>query len=275
MIARRLGLSAGYAALIGWTLFVAVPLLFMFISSFKTHGEFLRAPLALPDGVQLENYRVALFESSLGGSLINSVVVTVAALALICTLSMMAGYALSRHTFPGNKVVLIGLVAMLAMPVHALVVPVYYFMEELGMRNSLIGLTLLYTAFGLPISIIIMRAYFENLPRAVEEAAMVDGCGKFGVFGHVAVPLAKASLATIAIINVVGLWSEYLFSSVLMTAPGSRTLPVDIAMLGTGQGGADFGLRFAGLSLATIPLLILYLVFSERIMKGITAGAVK
>lgn len=271
---RRLGMTGAYSALIAWTLIVTVPLVFMFVSSVKTHGEILQGPLSLPRGFHLENYRAALFESSIGSSFVNSVVVTAASLALVVMLSLMGGYALSRHAFPGNKLVLVGLIALLAMPVHALVVPVYYFMELIGLRNSLTGLSLLYTAFHLPISIIIMRAYFEGLPRAIEEAAMVDGCGKFRVFWHVAVPLARASVATVAIINVVGLWSEYLFASVLMTAPGTRTLPVDIALLGTGQ-GADLGLRFAGMSLATIPLLVAYLVFSERIMKGITAGAVK
>jgi len=271
---RRSGLTLAYAGLWLWALFVIAPLLFMFISSLKSHGDILRAPLGLPTSPDLQNYVNALINSTIGASLLNSVIVTVGSLSLVIALSLLGGYALSRFPFPGRTLIFVGLIALLTMPVHALVVPIYYFMELFGLRNSNIGLILLYTAFHLPVSIIIMRAYFESLPRAIEEAAMIDGCGPVGVFWHVAVPLSKVSIATVAIINMVGIWSEYLFASVLMTNPASRTLPVAISTLGTGEAN-DLGLRFAGLSIATIPILIFYLLFSERIMKGIAAGAVK
>ncbi|MDD7972815.1 carbohydrate ABC transporter permease [Roseinatronobacter alkalisoli] len=272
---RAIGLSFAYFGLFIWSAMVFLPLLFMFVSSFKTHGEILQFPIGLPSRLHIENYVNAMVNSTIGVSFVNSVIVTIGSLVFVVALSLMGGYALSRFQFPGNKVLLLGLVALLTLPVHALVVPVYYFMDMFNLRNDNFGLIMLYTAFHLPVSIIIMRAYFQSLPRAVEEAAQLDGCGTWGVFWYVAIPLSKASIATVAIINVVGIWSEYLFASVLMTSPASRTLPVAVATLGTGEGGTDLGLRFAGLSLATIPILILYLFFSRRIMKGIAAGAVK
>ncbi|MFN3661560.1 carbohydrate ABC transporter permease [Yoonia sp.] len=274
-MSRIFGLSIGYFGLLIWSALVFLPLIFMFLSSFKTHGEILRTPFSLPSQVQIENYINAMVNSTIGVSFVNSVIVTGGSLILVVALSLTCGYALSRFRFPGNKLLLLGLVALLTLPVHALVVPVYYFMDMFNLRNDRIGLIMLYTAFHLPVSIIIMRAYFESLPKAVEEAAQLDGCGVWGVFWYVAIPLSKASIATVAIINVVGIWSEYLFASVLMTNPAARTLPVSVAALGTGEGGVDLGLRFAGLSIATIPVLLLYFAFSRQIMKGIAAGAVK
>lgn len=272
---RTLGLSAAYLGLFIWSALVFLPLLFMFVSSLKTHGEILQSPIGLPDRLHIENYFRAMIDSTIGVSFLNSVIVTAGSLVFVVSLALLAGYALSRYEFPGNKVLLIALVALLTLPVHALVVPIYYFMDLLDLRNDNFGLILLYTAFHLPVSIIIMRAYFQSLPKAVEEAAQLDGCGPWGVMWYVAIPLSKASIATVAIVNVVGIWSEYLFASVLMTNPDARTLPVAVATLGVGEGGADLGLRFAGLSLATIPVLILYFFFSKQIMKGIAAGAVK
>ncbi|GAE28071.1 sugar ABC transporter permease [Halalkalibacter wakoensis JCM 9140] len=147
-------------------------------------------------------------------------------------------------------------------------------MDLIEARNNLFAIILLYATIHLPISIIIMRSYFESLPVALEEAAMIDGCNRIKVFFYVALPLAKVAIATIAIINVVGIWSEFLFASVLLTQPDARTLPIAIATLGVGQ-AADYGLRFAGLSLATIPMLLVYFLFSKKIVKGVMAGSVK
>ncbi|MFA9455357.1 carbohydrate ABC transporter permease [Halalkalibacter sp. AB-rgal2] len=254
---------------------VAFPLIFMFMTSLKPHQEIILSPFSIPWDPHFENYVRAWIDTSLGRNFLNSIIVTVATLVLLLFIVLMGGYALSRYAFPGNKIVFISLVALIAIPVHSLLVPIYYFMDAMNLRNSLLGVILLYTAINIPFSMIIMRAFFDQMPRAIEEAAMIDGCNTWQVFQHVAIPMAKVPIATLAIINVINIWSEYLFASVLLVQSSSRTLPVAIAILQSGEQGTDTGILFAGLSIVTLPLLILYLFFSKQITQGVASGAVK
>ncbi|WP_163536295.1 carbohydrate ABC transporter permease [Gracilibacillus sp. YIM 98692] len=254
---------------------VAFPLIYMFMTSLKTHQNIILSPFTLPSELQFENYFIAWTDTNLGLNFLNSIIVSVGTLLFLIMVVLMGGYALSRYPFPGNKIVFIGLIALIAIPVHSLLVPIYYFMETLGLRNSLIGVILLYTAINLPFSLIIMRTFFEQMPRAIEEAAEIDGCNIWQVFWHVAIPMAKVPIATIAIINIINIWSEYLFASVLLVDSTVRTLPVAIAILQSGEQGLDLGILFAGLSIVTIPMLIIYLIFSKQITQGVASGAVK
>ncbi len=254
---------------------VVYPLLFMFMTSLKTHQNIILDPFSFPWEPYFENYIRAWVDTSLGLNFLNSIIVTVGTLVVLLFIVLMGGFALSRFPFPGNKIIFITLIVLIAIPVHSLLVPIYYFMDMLNLRNSLFGIILLYTAIGLPFSLIIMRAFFDQTPRSIDEAAKIDGCNSWQIFWHVAIPMAKVPIATLAIINVINIWSEYLFASVLLVQPASRTLPVAIAVLQSGEQGTDTGILFAGLSIVTLPMLILYALFSKQITKGVAAGAVK
>ena len=162
----------------------------------------------------------------------------------------------------------------LAIPIHATLIPVFHFLGSLGLRNNYFGLICVYTAFWLPFTITIMVAYFESFPRELEEAGRIDGCTDLGAFWHIVLPVSRGALASIAIINVVGIWSELLFAYVLMNKPEVRTLPVGIVSF-RGQYEVAWNMIFAGLAIASIPTLIFFLVFQRQITKGMTMGAIK
>ncbi|GAE95054.1 ABC-type sugar transport system [Gracilibacillus boraciitolerans JCM 21714] len=272
---KKLSKPVVYLLLIIWTILVTYPLIYMFITSVKSHGEILRNPFGLPEQLKLSNYVTALTDYAMGSALLNSIMVTVGSLVILIFVAAMAGYAVAKKAFPGNKIFFITMVAFIAIPIHALVVPVYYFIENLGLTNNLFAIMIIYAAFHLPISILIMRSFFETVPNAVEEAARIDGCSEFKTFWYIALPMTKVGMATVAIINVITIWSEYMFASVLLTRPESRTLPVAVGAVSSGNSGFDHGIFFASLGIATIPMLIIYFVFSKQITKGVASGAVK
>ncbi|WP_163538396.1 carbohydrate ABC transporter permease [Gracilibacillus sp. YIM 98692] len=275
MFFKNLSKPVVYFLLILWTVLVTYPLIYMFLTSVKSHGEILQNPFGLPENIKISNYLTALTEYEMGEALINSILVTAGSLIILILVAALAGYAVAKKAFPGNKIFFITMVAFIAIPIHALVVPVYYFIENLGLSNNLVAVMIIYAAFHLPISILIMRSFFENVPNAVEEAARIDGCSEFRTFWYIALPMTKVGMATVAIINVITIWSEYLFASVLLTRPESRTLPVAVGAVSSGNAGFDHGIFFASLGIATIPMLIIYFVFSKQITKGVASGAVK
>jgi ABC-type glycerol-3-phosphate transport system permease component len=264
--------------LIIWACLMVFPLLYMVITSFKTDQEILKSPWELPEKIQFDNYIQAWIgngDITLGTNFINSIIVTVSTLVLLTIVSTLAGYALARHKFPGSKLIFLILIALIAVPVHALLVPIYNFIDQLQLLNNLVALILVYTAFALPFSIIIMRSYFETIPTATEESARLDGCTEFGVFWHIGLPMSWGAVSTVIIVNVVNIWSELLFANVLLTQPESRTLPLGISLFSQNMYSSSDGLLYAGLSMATVPLLLVYLFFQKQIVKGMSAGSIK
>jgi raffinose/stachyose/melibiose transport system permease protein len=276
-MAKKLGQGFIYFILFGWLLAVIFPIIYMFMSSFKSDEEIVNDPWSFPDVLRFGNYIESLGSGSanLGIYFMNSVIVTAGTLILVIILSTLAGYALARYPFFGNNAIFKSMFILIAIPVHALLVPVFVMMENFDLVDSIWGLVLIYTTFQLPFSIIIMRSYFESVPKAIEESARMDGCNELRVFWLIAVPVAKGAIATLVIINMVTIWSELLFASVLLTSPDSRTLPVGIMNLAGGMYGTSQSLLFASLCIATLPMLVIYFIFQNQIQKGMTVGAVK
>jgi raffinose/stachyose/melibiose transport system permease protein len=266
------------AVLILWAIVELFPILFMFFNSVKSNAEIMGDPFGLPAAPRLANYVEAWRGGNLGVPIgryfLNSIVVTTGTLVLLMFTGSLAAYALARYRFPGSDVAARSLIWALAIPVHATLIPVFHFLGSLGLRNNYFGLIGVYTAFWLPFTIIVMRAYFESFPRELEEAARIDGCTDFGAFWRIVLPVSRGALASISIINVVGIWSELLFAYVLMNKPDVRTLPVGILSF-RGEYQVAWNLIFAGLSIATIPTLLFFLIFQRQITKGMTVGAIR
>lgn len=263
-----------------WALLMITPLIYMIVTSFKSDQDIMRSPWSLPKQWNFDNYKNAWFghETSsvtLGTNFSNSVFVTVASLLLLIIVSTLAGYALGRHRFPGGKWIYLLFIGFIAVPIHALIVPLWNFMDSFGLLNNLWGVVFVYAAVSLPFSIIIMRSYFESIPSAVEEAARMDGCREFGVFWYIGLPLSKGAIATVIIVNIVNIWSELLFATVLLTKPEMRTLPLAISLFSENMYSSSISMLFAGLTMATVPLLIMYIFFQKQIVKGMALGAVK
>lgn len=278
---KRLKISRSivYVLLAVWTVFQVYPLIYMFLSSMKTEQQIMFDPWGLPNPFTLNN-----FANVWGGStgnvnfstfFFNSVIITVGTILLLDTVSLLCGYALARYDFPGRGAIYILMICLIAVPVHSLLIPVYLFMQSMGLLNNLFAMMLLYTTFNIPFSVIIMKSYFELVPREIEEAALVDGCKGLKVFWHIDVPMSVGTISTVTIVNLTSVWSEFMFASILLTQTKARTLPVAISMFNTAMYNSSVGTLMAGLALASVPLLVGYFIFQKQIVKGMAVGAIK
>lgn len=264
----------GYAA---WTL---LPMVWVAYSSLKTDAAILREPLAPPAWAEADfgAYERAWRGSRLGDYFLNSVLVTGVSVALILALAAPAAYALARFRMPLGKAAYALFLAGLTIPAQLAMVPLFFELRALGLLDSRLGLVLVYAANGLPFAIFILAGFFRGLPRALHEAAVVDGCGEFAAFWRVMLPLARPGLATVAIFQFIGIWKEYFFAFMLVGGGdgGARTLPLGLANLAiTAQYGGDQARLFAGLVVVTLPILLVYVLLQRQLVSGIAAGALK
>jgi len=273
--------SIVYALLISGALVEVYPIFFLLMNTQKTDTEILNTPFALPTRLTLAGFkdvwtgdRTGMF---FGRYFLNSLVVVVATLIFMLAVSCLCAYAMARGQFPGNAALHQTLLLTLAVPAHALAIPLYFFMGRLGLRNSLMGLTLVYTTLGAPFTIILMRAYFMRFPIELEDAARIDGCSRLGVFIRIVLPISRGSIAGMAIININWIWSELFFALILMNRLDMRTLPLAIAMYKPAQMTVEtvLQLQYSAMAIATIPVLIMFFLFQQQIAQGMTAGAFK
>jgi raffinose/stachyose/melibiose transport system permease protein len=279
LLARlRPGLFILYGLLIFWAVVELFPIVFMFIQSLKTDAEIMGDIWALPGVPQFGNFVRVWGGGDLGVPIgryfMNSVIVTSGTLVLLMLTGSLAGYALARFQFPGGGLMQRSLIWALAVPVHATLIPVFQFMGRLGLRNNNFGLIALYTAFWLPFTILVIRSYFISFPRELEEAGRLDGCSDLGVFFRIVLPISRGALASLSIVNVVGIWSELLFAFVLMNKQDAKTLSAGMLAF-RGQYAVEWSIVFAGFALASIPTLLFFLIFQRQITKGMTMGAVR
>jgi N-acetylglucosamine transport system permease protein len=290
---RSPGVGAGQGALnllngaflLIWGLVTTLPLLWAIVSSFKTNTEFLGDPFSLPGAAHVENFGRAWTVANIGQYFVNSVIVVVISVPLTMLLGAMAAYVLARYEFPGNRIVYFGFVAGLIFPVFLALVPLFFVVrntanlpligELLGL-NSHLSLALVYVAFSLPFTVFFLTAFFRTLPDSIAEAAIVDGCSHFGLFFRVMLPMAKPGLISIGLFNVLGHWNQYVLPVVLMNEQDKKVLAQGLASLAISQGyRGDWTALFAGLVIALLPVLIVYVLFQKQVQAGLTAGVLK
>jgi ABC-type glycerol-3-phosphate transport system permease component len=277
----RFSRPVAFGALLGYSAWLAFPMIWVAYSSLKGDDAIFRDALALPSlsALHLDNYARAWSGAHFGEYFINSVVVTGVSVALIVSLGAMAAYALARFSHPAGRVVFGLLVAGLTLPAQLAVIPLFFELRSLGLLNSRTGLILVYTANGLPFAVFILAGFFRTLPRSLYEAAVVDGCGEFAAFWRVLLPLARPGLVTVAIFQFIGVWREYFFAFMLVSGDMSgtaRTIPLGLANLSiAAEYRTEYGTLFAGIILVTLPILAVYVALQRQIVRGIAAGALK
>jgi ABC-type glycerol-3-phosphate transport system permease component len=273
--------SVAFAALLGYSVLLLLPMIWVGYSSLKGDDAIFRDALALPSlgALRTDNYSRAWTEAHFGGYFMNSVVITGTSVALIVMLGSMAAYALSRFTHPVGRIVFGLILAGLTLPAQLAIVPLFFELRALGLLNSRLGLILVYTANGLPFAVFILAGFFRSLPKSLYEAAVVDGCGEFSAFWRVLLPLARPGLVTVAIFQFIGVWKEYFYAFMLVsgdTEGTARTLPLGLANLSiAAEYRTEYGMLFAGIVLVTIPILLVYVALQRQIVRGIAAGALK
>lgn len=264
--------------LMTFTLLVIIPFIWMVMMSFRTTGAILSDPYGLPESLRWANYEKLMTDPDIKfyRYFINSAFVTGFALLFTIILSTLGGYGFgrSRYEFRLRGTLFIVLLFALMLPRQILYLPQFRMMSEYNLLGTRWSLVLLYTAMGLPVSTYLMTTYFSQLPSELEDAARIDGCSDLRTFVQVMLPIARPALATVVLINFMSFWNELLLAITMVTDPEKRTLPAAMMMF-VGEHGSNFGMAAASLVSAMLPVLILYIVLSDRFITGLTAGAVK
>jgi N-acetylglucosamine transport system permease protein len=261
------------AVLIGWSVMVLVPFAWTLLASVKTSAEIFGSPWALPETFQWSNFASA-WDKGVGQYLLNSVIVVTGGVVLTMLLGSMAAYVLARYQFPGNRLIYYLFAAGLMFPVFLAIVPLFFVVQNLGMLSTYQGLILVYVAYSLPFTVFFMHAFFRTLPTSIAEAAFMDGCSHSGVFFRVMLPMAKPGLLSIGIFNVIGQFNQFVLPQFL--SPERPVLAQGIAtLLASQRYEGDWGALFAALTIAIVPVVVVYLLFYRQVQAGLTSGTLK
>lgn len=260
-----LGLSYGVVTL--WSLFVIAPVALMLLAAFKSKRAIFLDPLGFPDNLNFDAFGRA-WNTGMDVFLLNSAIVTAASVAAIVLCSGMAAYVLARSNDRRMQIIYLLIVAGFAVPVQAVLVPLFQMISAAGLLNSHLAIILPYAAYGIPFTTILFYAFFLDFPRELEEAARLDGCGRIATFFRIIVPLSGPAIASAAIFQTVFIWNEFVLALLMLTQPGLKTLPVGILQL-QAEWTADWPAIMAGLSIAILPVLIVFVAAQRYFVRSL------
>ena len=263
-----------YTFLIIMAIIFVMPMLFTIISSLKTKLDIFSDPFALPKNPQWSNYVIAWKDANMSAYFINSVIQSGSTVILTSLISSMAAYALARFDFKLNKVLVLVFMLGMMVPMHTILVPVSYIIGLFNLKNNIFALVLVYVAFNLPFSIMVMITFMKGVNRSLEEAAIIDGANYFQIYSKIMIPLTLPAISTISIFNFMGAWNNILFP--LLFINDKRLRPISLGLLNfNGERGSEYGLMMAGIVITVAVPLAIYLLFQEKVESGLAAGAVK
>lgn len=255
-------------------LVIVVPVLFGVLGGFKDNGQLSTTPFALPSPWVTENYTDILGSIGFWRPLGNSILIAAVTTLLVVLASAMAAFIFARYAFRGRELLFTLFTMGLMFPFAVAILPLYILLRELHLLDSPLGLILPQAAFGLPVTIIILRGFFRTIPPDVEEAATLDGCTPFGFFWRILMPMARPALATVSVLAVVASWNNFMLPLVVFNDPDWWTLPLGVNQF-RGQYAADTARILAYVVLAMVPALLLYVVAERQLVSGLTSGATK
>ena len=259
-----------------WAVIVILPLIWVFLSSFKTTSQIFASPMSLPTKLQWDNYSSAWNDSHLGLYLLNSVLVVSSALVVVMILGAAAAYSLARYPFPGSRILYYLILAGLTFPIFLAVVPLFFVLKNFGLLNTLPGLSATYVAFAFPFTVFFLYPFFRSLPQEIAEAAELDGAGEWRTFWQVMLPMARPGMVAVAIFNFLGLWNQFLLPIALNTDESKYVLSQGMARFASQAGYAvNFGALFAGVVITVVPVLIVYMVFQRQLQGSLSQGTLK
>ncbi|MGD0751709.1 MAG: carbohydrate ABC transporter permease [Anaerolineales bacterium] len=273
---KWIGHVPAYLVLGAWSLFTLFMLVWVILASLKSNRDLYKNIWALPTQIHFENFTKALFTIDMGKYFLNSLVVVMPSIFIILALSAPASYVLSRKIFKGSNLITMIFIAGIGIPLPLLFIPLFVILTALHINNTLYGLGVLYIATSLPFTVFMLTGFFGSLPVELEEAATIDGASDFQVFFRVMLPLASPGLITAAIFDFIGIWNEYQLALVFLNDPNKSTLSLGLYTLTNAmQYTGDWTGLMAGVVIVMVPTIILYIILSEKMIAGITMGAVK
>jgi raffinose/stachyose/melibiose transport system permease protein len=275
-IAKPLRVGFVHLVLGGYTLLVLCPILLVLINSFKSRKAIFDDPLALPTAASFSvvGYAKVLGNAAVGGMFLNSAIVTGISMVLILLLGAMAAWGLTEYRFRGNRLLGLFLAFGIMVPIRLGSVSILQTMVALNLVNTLTALVLVYVAQGLPLAVMILSEFILQVPSELKDAARCDGIGEFEIFFRVVLPLLRPAVATVAVFTMVPIWNDLWFPLILAPGESTQTITLGVQQF-IGQFATDWNAVLAALSLAVLPVLLLYALMSRQLIRGITAGAVK
>jgi raffinose/stachyose/melibiose transport system permease protein len=271
-LGRWLYRGATHLLLIAAVIFAMLPVVLMVQASFKTMKDFYANPLGFPSAWEWENYTDVWQRAHFPEYARNSLVITFASVPLILALSCLAGYGLTRYNFSGGKWLYLYFLTGLLIPIQLTILPTAFQLKTLHLENSRLGLICIFVSLSLPFSIFIMAGFLRTLPSELAEAAYLDGAGEIRAFWDVMLPLTRPALATVAILHGVYIWNDFYIPLIL--APDVPTLQVGVNGL-RGFYSTDWGAIFAGVTMASMPVIVAYWLLTKQFIRGLSAGAIK
>jgi raffinose/stachyose/melibiose transport system permease protein len=265
--------APSYAIAVALSLVVIVPIAYVVISGFRTTGQIAADPVAWPHPWHLNNYTHILTTGTFWRQVGNSVIIAAIATVLVVGCGAAAAYPLSRFQFRGREAIYTFFTFGLLFPITVAALPLYLLLHQMGLDESALGVALPEAAFGIPITIIILRPFMRAIPVELEDAAEMDGCSSFGFFWRVLLPLSRPALMTVAILSVITSWNNFILPLLLLNDPNHWTLPLGVTQYST-EHSTDTALVLAFTALSMIPALVFFL-FAERRIVGGLSGAVK
>jgi ABC-type glycerol-3-phosphate transport system permease component len=257
-----------------YTFYALAPFLWLATMSVRTTGEISLDHYAWPKPFHWEQFKIAWVDSDFATYFWNSTVVVVGAVAVVTLVGAAAAHCLARFKFRGNRVIYGILFSSIIFPPQITLISLYQILVDYGLYNSLLGLSLVYIALQLPLTVYLLEGFFARIPQDLFDAARIDGYGDLEIFWRIALPVGMPAIATTLILNFIQLWNEFLFAVVLITDPDKRTLPIGIRAF-MGDHFQDIGMIATGVMISVIPVIIAYVFFSEKLIRGMTAGAIK
>jgi len=274
---RRPGLVGRLLLLVAVSLYTTLaggPVLWLGIMSLRTTSEISANPYALPIPIHPEKYVAAWTTSNYGTYFWNSAVVVLTAVALVTLVGAMAAHCLARYRFRGNRLVYFGLFSAIIFPPQLTIISLFQVLVDYHLFNTRAGLVLVYAAIQLPLTFYVLECFFAQIPQDYFDAARIDGCSDYGIFWRLTLPIGLPAVATTVVLNLIELWNEFLYAVVLLTEDEKRTLPLGI-MKFMGDQLQDIGMIATGMMISILPIIGIYVLFSEKLIRGMTAGVLK
>jgi len=261
-----------YVVAIGFAVLALFPFFWIIMNSFKNNREIYGSPFAFPAAFKISNYIEAWSNANIAVYFVNSIIISFSAVVILVLIASMASYYISRLKSSSGLYNFFTLGIMI--PIHAMLIPTFIMLRNANLLNTRMGLAIVYCAVNLSLSIFILVGFMKGIPKDLEEAAMIDGASVYRIFFSVILPISKPGIATIATLSFLNAWNDFLYAQVLISNPAIKTITQGIYNL-RGQYTTDYGLMSAGLVITIIPVTLIYILFQEQVVKGMTAGAVK
>jgi raffinose/stachyose/melibiose transport system permease protein len=263
-----------YLVMIFVVLICLFPLVWVFVSSFKTNIDILSSALTLPKSLSFKGYESAIKITRLDIRFVTSLIVTISTTAISIVIYSMSAYVLARAKFKFKGAIFALLISSILIPTNAMIQPVYTVIKSLNLYDTKFALILVYTAFSMPMCLFLLRSYFLSIPNELEESAYIEGAGFFRTFWSIMLPCAKPAVASAAVLTFIGSWNELMYALLLTSSEQNRTMPLAMKYF-TSMFSFDYSAMFAAVVLCVLPTIIVYIILQEQIMESVVAGSVK